>query len=155
VIIDNATHWDTRQLRAIILRALKLELDAAKIKRMTVRVRYGNRRYGTNFWVSGRAHVGGNVMRLFVCGAGIDRTDLAATTVHEAAHCRGLNHNQMHSLRYERGRTPEHRRLHRARYDWAENYPLERKGACAIPKRSATIEGTGEETPPLAARETQ
>lgn len=122
--IENGTHWRSDQIMAIARRVAETELDPAKRKRFTVRVKYGRR--GAH--VGGNAYVGGRSINLLVGSDAIDTMDLAFTIAHEMAHARGMRHRQM------RG-SPRWYQIDGWRdiYAWAADMPVERQAPKAAP----------------------
>lgn len=117
--LRNQTHWNTKQLRAIVSRASLNEVEPAQYKRLRVTVKYG-KHFGTH--VSGWCDcVGGDTYTLYVQKGGINREDLALTAAHEAAHCHGKQHRDMNTARYRRVGVPS------TFYVWAKTMPLEKK----------------------------
>jgi len=114
----NKTQWQTRDLRAIISRVAKDELEPAKRKHVTFTVVYGHR--GGS---SGYATIGGYNAKIRIAAEDPDLIDFAYTTGHECGHLRGLRHGaDMHCARYSRKHGD-----HRAFYSWAAELPLRKK----------------------------
>jgi len=127
--VENRTHWNTRDLRAIIARVVLDETDPETRKRLRIRVQYNRQVKGS---CSGHAYLGTGQRpgsaTVMVPSQSIDLIDLAHVVAHEVAHSRGVTHAQMRgSPRYDRVAGS------RALYAWAESMPMRR----AEPKRKA------------------
>lgn len=110
--VDNATNWRTDDLRALI--AAALEADGIGAAGMNVRVVRARQQGGCSgyAWYHSRSMVVrvpsenkrdpflGDVLAVRVTLPEKWRDDLARVVMHEAAHCRGVHHAEMHgSLR--------------------------------------------------------
>lgn len=130
--IINQTHWQTKHLRAFLVRAAKIEeIPATRMKRMVVRIVYtrpGERRKakGSHGYSSGYATYNGTQMTIRVGKDMVDKTDLAHVCVHEFGHIRGLYHNRMNGL-------PQYDRVGNWRevHGWGETLILEPQKATA------------------------
>jgi len=114
--IDNATHWRSDHILAIARRVAETELDPAKRKHYTIRVRYGHR----GAWTSGHAAYFGSSCQVNVGKDAVDTVNLAHTIAHEMAHSRGVRHPAMRGsvrYRYVNG--------WRDFYAWASAMPVE------------------------------
>lgn len=98
--LTNKTHWRTDDLRALIAAALDADGIGTQGMHVTVEpAKRSNRR-----WCSGYAWLRGSSIHVRVpqpmgeWGALPDhlRDDLARVVIHEAAHCRGVEHADMH-----------------------------------------------------------
>lgn len=114
----NETHWQTKQLRAIIARVAETELTPEQRKRLKVRIVYA-RRHG---WSTGCAAYGGSWIRVRVQFDSVNKSDFAMVCAHEMAHTRGMTHRQM-------GSQPAYLRMPRTAelYAWACDMPVERR----------------------------
>jgi hypothetical protein len=134
VKIINRTHWQTRDVRAVLAKVAEMELDPDHRRHVVITLepgRSGNYPGG----VSGHAGLGkiGEYRRhriqLRLPPREIDPISLAATTAHEMAHLRGIDHKAMRGApRYTYA--PGWREV----WAWAEPYPI-RKMA---PRRALT-----------------
>jgi hypothetical protein len=152
--VDNKTDWRTDQLKAIIMRVAKEELDPKKAKRVTIQVYYTKRRARVVIKKDAEGNVlrddsghpihhriyedhgscGYAYLRGFWCRVGlgrdtVDKPDFAKVVAHEFAHLRGMRHGAaMNCKRYKR--VPGYRDF----YAWANDMPLEKKPKKEKPK---------------------
>jgi hypothetical protein len=125
--IENKTHWRSDQLRALILRVAKDELQPGQLKRARVKIQYRR----SNSYRLGCAHAGQSerVPRIHMWlnlerDKAPDPKRLARTIAHEFAHGKGLHHRDMKSnarlgMLYLGGEGWEQH------YSYAENFPIE------------------------------
>jgi hypothetical protein len=106
--IVNHTHYQTKQLRAIVKLVAEQELDPAQRKYITVHIHYksqpGNRADRRGRRIQGITGAGLRY-NSFCVGLRkdpqrINRTWLGVQLAHEMAECRGLRHRQMRHTRY-------------------------------------------------------
>lgn len=125
--IQNRTHWNTKQIRAIVQRCAEMELEPAQRKTLTVVVSYRRRGGGS----SGCAYIKGRWAKIRVSSDIFDSRDFAFVACHEFAHVRGMDHLAM-PLYYRRMSSGGHGAKHE-RYEWAASMVVERKQAPAKP----------------------
>lgn len=138
--IINKTHWQTKDLAAIIRKVATDELEKDKLKRCVFTVVYGRTGRGS----SGYAYYGGTRARLRIPSGNprkpriktpygwkgfppeeVDLVDFAYVVGHECGHLRGLHHGAaMHSARYSRDSAYGDYRQY---YAWAGAMPLRKK----------------------------
>lgn len=119
--INNSTHWNTRQLKRLILAVAKEEMDAEYLKSYLVTAKY---RHFHDRGALGRATYGiprnpGRRMTLYLPKPGreFDPVLWAHVVAHEFAHSRGIRHSQMRgSKRYS------YVSGWREHYAWAKDY---------------------------------
>lgn len=123
--IINHTHYLTADLRAILARVAKEELEPAKRKRMVVEVRYAR-----GPWSSGLCTTLGGFHAIVRLGKHQATPDaFAKVAAHEFAHCRGMTHQTM-PTRYKWA-SP----TWRERYAWANELGIRRTPPKAKPSR--------------------
>lgn len=127
--VQNQTHWNTRDLRAIIARVAQDETEPEARKRLHVHIHYNRQVQGPS---GGHAYLGSRLrlgsVTIMVPSQAIDLIDFASVVAHELAHARGMRHAEM------RGSPRYYRVLGmRSLYEWAEAMPMRR----AEPKRKA------------------
>ena len=128
--VQNATHWRTDHLRAIITRVAQDELDPERRRRYVVKVGYNHSR-NTGGSCSGHAAYHGRVACVNVPSDTVDAVDFAHVVAHEMAHSRGMKHVAMRgSRRYNRIEG------WRDYYSWAAALLIERKPERARPTRN-------------------
>jgi hypothetical protein len=114
----NKTCYSTRDLRKLVLRIAKGELNPEKIKRATIRFIP----WRSN-WTGGCAHIGGDVATIKMPNPDKHKLDMPAvakTIAHEMAHMRGLKHGpDMHCGRYSWKHGD-----YRTFYAWANEYQI-------------------------------
>lgn len=122
--IENKTHWDTKQLRAIIQRVAENELEPAARRKLQIVITYNRQKDGGS--CSGLGSLTRPWIKLMVPSQVIDHVDFAHTAAHEMAHTRGMQHHQM-------TKNPLYSRVGdwRERYAWAEGMPIEKEQAKA------------------------
>lgn len=127
--IKNATTWNTRQLKRLVLAVAKHEMNPEHLKHYVVYVVHKKRDAGGCRGLAGRAPVGGGSwigshMTLYLPREGerLDSVLWAHVIAHEFAHNRGLQHRQMTgSKRYDYGDG------WRDYYAWASVFLVERR----------------------------
>lgn len=115
----NRTHWNTLQLKAILMRVAREELDAEQRKNLTVTIVYTRRAGSTDS--SGCAWVGSRRAVVRLSKHTPDTVDFAFVAAHEFAHIRGQHHSDM-SKYYKR-----HAAQTYAAWQWARDFKLEVK----------------------------
>jgi hypothetical protein len=111
--IDNRTHWSTADLKRIIARVAREELNDTprqKYQRKHLRARIV---YTHGPWVSGCAYLRGTSATLRLPKTNASPREFAWLVAHELAHVRGVKHAQMPGwlMHYTEGS--------RERYQWA------------------------------------
>jgi hypothetical protein len=123
--IINKTDWRTDDLRRIISRVARDELNAEHRRCMRVVIGYSRRnRYTGYAWYNSNDAV------LRVGRDSVDPIKLALLAAHELAHCRGTKHRDMHTRRYD------FREEYREYYAWAVDMSIRKKE----PKKKQTRE---------------
>lgn len=116
--IINHTHWNTADLRRIIVQVAQDELTPEERKHMVVTVKYNRQK--DNGYCSGHAWLLSYSCNVNVPSGVINSRSLAMVTAHEFAHCRGWDHQKMRGMaRYHKSSWPG--------YDWAEGIDVRRK----------------------------
>lgn len=135
--LQNATHWDTRSLRAIIARVAAEELNDTprqreQRRRLRVRIVYTRQAWG----LSGCAYVKGThaTLCLHKHVVAIDPVEFAWLCAHEFAHTRGMQHPQMPAW------LMHFRDSSRERYAWAAAFPIVRKAERPAPSPEAQLD---------------
>ena len=120
--IDNRTHWQTRHLRAFLVRAANAVLRDGQKPMLHVRIIYTRPGRNCTGYSSGHASLGGAWSTLRIAKDDPDKVDFAFVAAHEFAHNAGLRHAEMEgSPRFCRTES------YREWYEWAETLPLEMK----------------------------
>lgn len=115
--ITNTTHWRTKDLRAILSRVARQELndtDRQRFQRKHLRVAIAYSKYHH----SGCAWLKSTRMRLTIPKAFVNAVEFAWLCEHELAHVRGQQHSQM------AGDVMHFTERARARYAWAASMPI-------------------------------
>lgn len=132
--IINKTHWQTRQLKAIIVRVANTELKGyeKRKKRLIIEITY-SRKGGHH----GCAYVGGTHAYLRIPKAEVDKPQFAWLVAHELSHIRGQHHKTMTkpqlywSLYFDQRMDATSTRctsdINEPLYSWAKDLPLEVK----------------------------
>ena len=118
--LHNSTHWQTRDLRAILLRVAADELADTDRQRwqqrnLNVTVVYSRGHHSGCAWLKSTS------MRLMLPKAVVHPVEFAWLCAHELAHIRGQRHDQM------TGDVMHFTPSARARYAWATDYPIRRR----------------------------
>jgi len=111
-IIENYTHWSTRDLRRFVTRCAKQE----GVKNARIVFAYNR---AVDVWCSGYAQCPGIHTNIKLPSYYVDRIDLAFVLAHEFAHLRGVKHKQMRD-------DPYYYRVGKWReiYAWAQDLDL-------------------------------
>ena len=121
----NQTKYSTRDLRKLVTRIAKDELQPAHAKKAVITFKYwrGN-------WTGGYAYYNSNVayIKLPHPKHKLDLPAIAKTIAHEMAHMRGLKHIDMHCARYSWKHGD-----YKAFYAWANEYPIRHQEPKAKP----------------------
>jgi hypothetical protein len=144
IILENKTHWSTRDLRRFVTRVASDILHSDyRAAHSHLRVRFAHYS-GRGETCSGHAVLGGSFAHIGVPKEHVHRADLALTVAHEFGHLLGLQHGDMSggALWMPVGDWRE-------RYAWAETFPLNRQPIRVRPSREQRRE---EKRVRLAAR---